>query len=515
MVNQRLWQAACLVIAAAAFGVVALVSQGIFERIPHVEDEAAYWFQAQVFAEGRLSVPTPPEPQAYASPFVIDMNGRRFGKYPPGFPLLLSLGMRAGAPWAVNALLAAVSLVLTADLGRRLYSPVAGLLAAALGLSCPALLAESGSLLSHTAALALAVLFAWAFVRMHLALDEERRPGAWRWGLLAGVALGYLALTRPYDALGVGLPFGVVTVIRLLGARRGPSGPAWMRAALTMGVAAILVALLLPIYWHALTGQFTANPYLDIWAYDHPGFGPDVGVGGYTLHDAWFNLRFNLNAVATGLFGWPDDLNLLFLGLACLLWPRRGWNYLLLAWCASVIGLYTTYWFYGGHDGGFPRYYFVTLPTLWLLSGRGVELAALAMRRLAGHVSVRVGGALPALTLYPALVALVAYSGLIFLPPQLDVFRGRYGVTAAPLLPVKQAGLQHALVFVAGVQHWTDFAPFFAADSPTLDSTVVYAISESAAQDQAVREAFPGRACYVQHNLRITPCEQESVEREP
>jgi len=514
MISQRLWQAVCLVIAAAAFGIVALISQGIFERIPHVEDEAAYWFQAQVFAEGRLAVPTPPEPQAYASPFVIDMNGQRFGKYPPGFPLLLSLGMRAGAPWAVNALLAAASLALTADLGRRLYSPTAGLLAAALGLSCPALLAESGSLLSHTAALALAVLFAWAFVRMHLALDQERRPGAWRWGLLAGAALGYLALTRPYDALGVGLPFGVVTAARLLATWRGRASPGWRCAALTMGAAAIMVGLTLPIYWQALTGQFTANPYLDIWAYDHPGFGPDVGVGGYTLHDAWFNLRFNLQAVATGLFGWPDDLNVLFLGLACLLQPRRGWTWLLLAWCASVIGLYTTYWYFGGHDGGFPRYYFVTLPAMWLLSGRGVELAALAMRRLVGRASARLGRALPVLTLYPALAALVAYGGLIFLPPQLDVFRGRYGVTAAPLQPVEQAGLQHALVFVAEVHDWTDFAAFFAADSPTLDSTVVYAISGSSAQDQAVREAFPGRACYVQRDMLLVPCDDERVNRE-
>jgi 4-amino-4-deoxy-L-arabinose transferase-like glycosyltransferase len=508
MANQRLWQVVRLLIAAAAFGVVALVSQGIFERVPHVEDEAAYWFQAQVFAEGRLSVPTPPEPQAYVSPFVIDMNGLRFGKYPPGFPLLLSLGMRAGAPWAVNALLAAASLWLLADLGRLLYSPAAGLLAAALGLSCPALLAESGSLLSHTAALALAVLFAWAFVRTHLALEGERRAGAWRWGLLAGLALGYLALTRPYDALGVGLPFGAVTLARLLAARRrGPAGPGcWRRAGLVMGVAAILVGLLLPVYWHALTGQFTANPYLSIWGYDRPGFGPDVGVGGYTLHDAWFNLRFNLQALATGLFGWPGYLNVLFLGLACVLRPRQRWNYLLLAWCASVIGLHTTYWFYGGHDGGFPRYYFVTLPALWLLSGRGVDLAALATRRLLGRLSLRLGRVLPALALYPALVALVIYNGWVFLPPQLDVFRGRYGVTVAPLQPVQQAGLRRALVFVAGVQHWTDFAVFFAADSPTLDSTVVYAISGGAAQNQAVREAFPERACYVQRDMKLSPC---------
>jgi 4-amino-4-deoxy-L-arabinose transferase-like glycosyltransferase len=516
MEHRRLWHAASLLIAAAAFGVVALVSQSIFERIPHVEDEAAYWFQAQVFAQGRLVVPTPPEPQAYNSPFVIDMNGLRFGKYPPGFPLLLTLGMLVGAPWAVNALLAAVSLWLTADLGRRLYSPTTGLLAAALGLSCPALLAESGSLLSHTAALALTVLFVWAFVRMHMALKGEHSSRAWRWGLLAGFALGYMALTRPFDALGVGLPFGAFALVELpIAWRRRTAGPDRARATLAMGTAALLVSLILPIYWHALTGQFTANPYLSIWPYDHPGFGPDVGVHGYTVHDAEYNLVFNLRAMATGLFGWPYYLNLLFVGLAWVLRPRQGWNYLLLAWCLSIIGVYATYWFYGGHDGGFPRYYFVALPALWLLSGRGVELAVQGMRRLAGRVSVPLGRALPALTLYPALVGLTLTSGLFFLPPQLEVFRGRYGVTAAPLQPVQRAGLQHALVFVEGVVRWTDFAVFFAADSPTLDSSVVYAISLGDAQDRAVRQAFPGRTCYVQRQMQLSPCDEARVTREP
>ena len=41
-----------VLIAIVFFLLVALVSLGVFERIPHVEDEAAYWFQAQVFARG-------------------------------------------------------------------------------------------------------------------------------------------------------------------------------------------------------------------------------------------------------------------------------------------------------------------------------------------------------------------------------------------------------------------------------------------------------------------------------
>ncbi|MCB0213650.1 MAG: hypothetical protein KDJ52_30190, partial [Anaerolineae bacterium] len=109
--------ALCLV----AFVVITLISHHIFEHVPHSEDEVAYLFQAKVLAENRLTVPTPPQAHAFWSPFVIDYEQQRFGKYPPGWPLLLSLGIRLGAPWLVNAGLATVSLALIGWLGYRYY----------------------------------------------------------------------------------------------------------------------------------------------------------------------------------------------------------------------------------------------------------------------------------------------------------------------------------------------------------------------------------------------------------
>jgi hypothetical protein len=44
--------------------------------------------------------------QAFWTPFVVDYQGERFGKYPPGWPAWLSLGVRLSAPWLINGLLA-------------------------------------------------------------------------------------------------------------------------------------------------------------------------------------------------------------------------------------------------------------------------------------------------------------------------------------------------------------------------------------------------------------------------
>jgi hypothetical protein len=466
--------------------------------VPHVEDEAAYLFQAQVFAQGRLRAPSPPYPTSYWSPFVVDHGGWRFGKYPPGYPLLLSLGVLAGAPWVVNALLGSLALWLIAQAGRRIYSPTAGLLAAALGLACPVFLAESPSLLSHPTSLCFSSLFLWAMAAI---LDDGERSRR-RWALLAGLGLGYLLFTRPFDVAGIGLPFALYALAR---AARGDRAP--LRRGLLAASVIALFGLLLLLYWRRLTGSFV-NPYRLVWPYDRPGFGLNAGLEGHDLATGLRYARHNLTAVARGWLGWPGYLNLLPPALPFLLEPRRRWHYLLLAAFLSLVAVHVTYWHYGGHDAGFPRYYYAGLPALLLLSARGLELLAGALGRLLRRIPLPGAGheALARVSLYTALAVLVTYNALAFLPPALNAFRGKSGITAAPLEVVREAGVTGALVFVLDYQHWWDFAPFFAANSPTLDSGVVYAIYHDEDQARAVKALYPGRRCYVQTHARLLPC---------
>src|SRR3972149_7927607 len=73
-----------------------LVTDRVFEGLPHLEDEYAYIWQAQTITRGDLTVPSPVSPNAFMVPFVVDYDGLRFGKYPPGWPAALSLGLRLG-----------------------------------------------------------------------------------------------------------------------------------------------------------------------------------------------------------------------------------------------------------------------------------------------------------------------------------------------------------------------------------------------------------------------------------
>lgn len=161
--------------------IAAWVSDDVFERIPHIEDEFAYLWQAEMMAQGKISQPSPETPRAFPVPFVVDHDGQRFAKYPPGWPAALSIGARVNIPWFVNSLLAGLSLWFIYRLGTKILGRGVGLLAEFLTLSSPMFLMLSGSLLSHKLSLCLALVFQLAWLDsfpLRGVLREQRAP---RW----------------------------------------------------------------------------------------------------------------------------------------------------------------------------------------------------------------------------------------------------------------------------------------------------------------------------------------------
>ncbi|HRV94235.1 MAG TPA: hypothetical protein P5526_18915 [Anaerolineae bacterium] len=485
-----------------AFISIFLTVDHIFEYVPHSEDEVAYLFQAKVLAENRLTVPTPPQAHAFWSPFVIDYQQQRFGKYPPGWPLLLSLGVRLGAPWLINAGLATGTLALIGLLGYLYYCAdetggsrcLVPLLAVGLGVVTPGFLFLSSSLLSHAASLFWVTL---ALVALFQAVTAPRYRHVYSFGV--GAALGATFITRPFAALGVGLAVGIFVIGLVLRRELQVSMLLWI----TLG--GLLVSLLLPLFWWAAVGDPTFNAYLLVWPYDRVGFGPDIGPHGYTLQDAIFiNTRLKLLALATGLFGWPGWTNLLFLPIPFLARQANRWDWLLLGTIGGLIFVHLFYWAFGGVDGGFPRYYYDALPAFLLLTARGIEQCGQWLRRLAGippRQTIATG------VLAGILLTLVAYNLFWHLPPLLAAQKGKYGITPAPLQAVEQADISTpALILVQDVDKWSDFAAPFAANSPMLDGPLVYAIDGGEDSSRSLRASFAGRSCYELQGENVREC---------
>ncbi len=479
-----------LVLALLAVAASAWVALQIFEGLPHLEDEFAYLWQAQVIAGGHLTLPSPPDPKSFLVPFVVDHAGQRFGKYPIGWPVVLAVGELLDLRWLVNPLLAGLAVWLTYRLGKKTFGEPVALLAAGLTLTSPFFLMNSGSLLSHPWGLALAL----GFVIAWLDVIEPRAdlPG-WLPTLSAALTLGALTLTRPYTALGVAIPFGVQGLVLLF---RGSS--LIKKRILIVGVITLVVAGLHFAWQFAVTGNLLLNPYELWWPYDKVGFGPGHGVaeGGHTLALARSGLKVSLRSGARDLFGWLK-YSWLFLpfGLYAIRKKYRLWP--VVAVFPALALLYAAYWVGAWAYG--PRYYYEGLFGLTLLSAAGI--AWLAGWPLAAGQPWRgyTGRARARPLAVTALLALLLAANLIFyLPQRLGGMRGLYGIERAqvtPFLSEKAQSVAPALVVVK-TEDWRQYGALLDLSSPYLDTPIIFIWGRGERSEALVARAFPQRGIY-------------------
>lgn len=471
---------------------LAVVSTGAFsylafERLPHLEDEVAYLFQARTMALGRLTVPSPAQPDAFWTPFVLDHEEQRFGKYPPGWPGVLGLGVVARGAWLVNPLLSALVLYLVYCLGRTLYDERTGLLAAALGLLSPLFLVLGASYLSHMVTLAWLLLFSLWFV-----WTARGRSGWFAVG--AGLALGMAFLTRSLTAVAYAVPFALYAMVQVVRRKQDP-WPRYLLVALTGGA----VALLLPVYQWAVTGDPWLNPYVLWWPYDRIGFGSGIGAmpGGHSLRYAWINLKQDLSRSATDVLGWPA-LSWLPLVLGLFFRPRRRRDWALLAPFLCLVIAFVFYWIGSPERLWGPRYYFEGFGGLWLLGAVGLLKAwdwAKDQQRCVRPV------------LAGALAVMMAVNLATILPFRLQEAHGFYGISRAQLAPIEEADLHNALVIVYA-ERWLEYGTMLGQMSPILDDDVVYARGDGAVEAEIIA-AFPGRTVYYLTGGQLRPAVEQ------
>jgi 4-amino-4-deoxy-L-arabinose transferase-like glycosyltransferase len=486
------------------------VSVNIFDRLPHVEDEVAFVFQARTFAEGEIVAEPPERPEFFRIPFVIVRGDMWFGKYPPGYPLVLAAGVLAGVPWLVNPLLGGVAVLLVFVVGRRLYDAPTALGAAALLAISPFLMLQAGSMMSHVAALVWTLLALLAFEAV------VRRGAAWP-AVGCGAALGMLALTRSLTAAGIGLPIGIWLLAMIVRDRRN-----LRLAGCVAGGALPFVIALLAYNWYT-TGSPFQTGYELWWDWDRIGFGEGISRDrNYTLYEAWDNMKSNVGDLSMYLYGWPARLSVVPAVFAAALavyravvwWrrPRRRrgavernanlWDLFLAGTVASLICVHLIYWTDGQMYG--PRYYFEIIGALALLTSRGLIQAATVLSERIGRAGLsRATAQATALSAILVVVTLLSlHNARNFSQARFDEFRDWYGINRDGLETVDDAGITHAIVFVK-VETWSEYAPFFLESAPALDGDIIYAIDRGPAANRRLLADYPGREAYVFEGGRI------------
>jgi hypothetical protein len=490
-----------LLLSLAAILAAYLVADRVYEHMPHFEDEMAYVWQAQAISGGDLVLPSPPNPKSFLTPFVIDYNGVRFGKYPPGWPAALALGFLTGLEDWVNPLLAGLGLWLLYLLARRLTTPATGLLAIGLMLTSPMFWLLSGSLLSHAWSLVLTLGFVlgW-FDTFHIRPIERQdyegeekktfarfalqKPPTWLTILVASLSLGVLALSRPMNAVGVAVPFfvhGLVLVVR--------GDRATRLRVLSVGLLAAAVGGLVIAWQFAVTGDPLLNPYTLWWKYDQVGFGLGYGrwEDGHNLEHAWKNLAYSLQtSPGTGgdLLGW-DSFWWLFLPIGLWALRKKPSAWMVAGIFPSLLLVYVPYWIGSWQYG--PRYYYEGMLSITIVSAAGIVWLASG--------GIRIRKILTALALF----ALVGSNLFTYLPARLWKMHGMYNIHRAMLEPfysdefIKMAP---ALVIVHTQNQWTEYGGLLELQNAQLTTPFIFVLYRIDAALEGYQAAFPERQIY-------------------
>lgn len=465
-----------------------LVADRVYERIPHFEDEMAYVWQAKAIAGGDLVLPSPPNPKSFLVPFVVDYNGIRFGKYPPGWPATLALGYLSGVEDWVNPLLAGLGIWLLYLLARRITTPATGLLAVFLMLTSPMFWLLSGSLLSHAWSLVLSLGFVLAWLDTFLPREHKEFvthvPPKWLTALIAGLSLGALALSRPMSAFGLALPFFVHGVMLLVRGDR-----VTRLRVLTVGLLGAAVGGMVIVWQFAVTGDLLLNPYTLWWEYDKIGFGLGFGLweDGHNLKHAWENLVYSLWAPrGTGgdILGWGSFWGMFLpFGLWALRKNRAAW--LVAGIFPALLLVYIPYWT-GSWEYG-PRYYYEGMSSIMLLTAVGFAWLVRDGTRTRRHLAVF------------ALVVLVGHNLFAYLPSRLWEMHGMYNINRAMLEPfytMEARALTPALVIVYPQEKWTEYGGLLELQDAHLTTPFIFALHRTDAVLAGYQAAFPERGIY-------------------
>ncbi len=369
---------AVAVVLAAAAGLTSLVYVHVYLRGgPRIIDATSYFLEARLLAQGAFAF----EPLVPSSSFRGRfLTGPELGSslsviFPPGYPLVLALGFWLGQPLLIGPLIGAGLVIVSYQLGWRLFRQKSvALTAAGLSATCAALRYHTADTMSHGWA---ALLFGGCIL---LVCHANRRAT-----ILAGLCAGWLIATRPVT--------GALCVALALYWLKTPRAGGWFVAALVPGLS------FLGLHQRAATGAWFSSSQTHYYAHaDGPpgcfkyGFGADVGcvhehgdVVEQMLSDGFGPLEAAVTSFHRLAWHALDLANFellwLVLPFAAVVGFRRREVRLLSLASAGIVVAYAPFYFNGSYPGAGARFFADVLPLEHALLAFG--LVRLSQARLA------------------------------------------------------------------------------------------------------------------------------------
>ena len=253
-----------LALAAGAVAVALLSRYLIYPAFSWNRDEATYLWQVDGLRVGRIFT-TDGNAPLFFWPWLTGLrDGGFFSQYTVGWPLvLLAFDEVLGSPVLALALGSVLTVLGTYSFTRELTADrTLAIVSATLMLASPVVAIQGGVYLAYLFSLGLGLYFGAAL------LAGLRLRSRWLL-VVAGLLLGWILLTRPFDAVLWAAPlFAYALIVYWRTRGRWWSGVWWSGLAFAPFVAFTL------LYNHRVSGSFTTFPITAKLELDRFGFGP-------------------------------------------------------------------------------------------------------------------------------------------------------------------------------------------------------------------------------------------------
>lgn len=481
------WPAVVLALIA---GAIALWARWrIFPNLSWNRDEAVYLWHVDILRAGQLTSTDGGHPELFLPWLSASQDGVLFSQYTLGWPLvLLTADLLTGSADAALGFGAALAVLGTYAFAWELTRNRAICIGAAVVMvASPILPVQGGVHLSYLFTLGLGLLFGVGLLSGIRTHRTGRVVGA-------GLCLGWIFFTRPYDGLLWGLAFGAYAIV--------VHRTRWrdlIRPFLVVGGAALPLVAATLLYNRHVTGSLSQFPITAADPLDTFGFGRRRLMPGFPTTD--YTPGNGLRAMAKHAFFLPWFLAGSYLGLASAavgLWigrRQRATLALLLVGAVFPLGYFP---FFGSQESAqFTRlagsYYYLPL-----FSCIAILMASVVVRLHARHRLAGVG-----------LVVALAVATVPVAVSRLDVNQ-RLSARQDAWRTSNESIDERALVIVADAGRYLLYANPFGANGPDLDDRVLFATDEGPAVLDLIAE-HPDRRAYVQ---RATIAVQEQGARE-
>ena len=437
--------------------ILSIFALKVLQNFPNSADEYANLFQAKIFAAGHLAADPPPMPELFNFFYLIQRDGRYFGLFPFGYPLLLSLGVLIRAPWIINPLLGALTILLIYHISLHIFNRRVALVASILGFFTPFFILNSASYYSHATCTFFLALMVYAYLK-------SQGTNRLFWYLMIGVSSGFAFIAHYVEPVVSAIPIGIVLAVKFL---RHPPKMLKPCLAVLLGGSIFLAAFL--AYNSILIGDpFTAP---------HKYYDPRLGII-FSMDSLKEGLDY-FTSFFPQLFSWTFYFPLALFPLF-FFFSRSKPPFLLLVLMAISILNIVIYLFAPGGAGyqyG-PRFYYGFYFALPILASYAIK--RLVVRK---EYIYLVAGVILILNIQSVIKKSAYYHHLLYL--RQDVYR-----------TVQGAGLDRAIVFLR-TPSFDMLVRDLTRNGVKLDGPVLYVHETSSSKKKQLLKYFPGYRAYV------------------